>query len=217
MKGGDCMRIEIRDDSVVIDGYVNAIERNSKLLRDKDGSFVEKVCSGAFDRAIKRANICNRDIKVLINHDYDKVVASTFDSTTKLWEDNIGLRCKCEVRDKDTIDKAKNNKLVGWSFGFVKLDDSWENHGDVRCRCLNDLELVEVSILDDSKIPAYAGTSIEARCQDDKFIEVRMVNDSCEVVDLSSGLDNSSLDDSNVFDDSVLDSFRNRILLTRCL
>ena len=38
------MKVTIRADSVEIDGYVNAIERNSKPLWSRVGQFVERIC-----------------------------------------------------------------------------------------------------------------------------------------------------------------------------
>lgn len=37
------MEIRIKDDSVEIDGYVNAIERLSKPLNSRIGKFVERI------------------------------------------------------------------------------------------------------------------------------------------------------------------------------
>ena len=53
------MKIEIRSDSVHISGYVNAVERDSRVLPPAMASeatrdFVEQVVSGAFSRAISR-------------------------------------------------------------------------------------------------------------------------------------------------------------------
>ena len=45
-------KVEIRNDSVHIDGYVNAVERDSKVLRDDRGEFIEKVKAGAFQSVI---------------------------------------------------------------------------------------------------------------------------------------------------------------------
>ena len=49
------MKIELRSDSVAIEGYVNAVERDSKPLSLGGGIFVEKVQAGAFRRALERA------------------------------------------------------------------------------------------------------------------------------------------------------------------
>lgn len=182
------MKVEIRDDSVKIDGYVNAVERDSKVLRDKDGAFIEKIKAGVFQRALERAKKTGYAVKVLLNHNYDRELTSTRESTTKIFEDTIGLRCQCEIRDAEVIEKAKAGKLTGWSFGFMCLrDDRKQNDGDIAHRDVRELELREVSILDDSKIPAYNGTSIETRSEDiDDFYEVRMTSDEIEIDDQST-------------------------------
>ena len=61
------MKIEVRNDKVIIDGYVNAVDRFSKILYDKRGQFVEKIMPSVFRRALEK----NDAIKVLLNHDYD--------------------------------------------------------------------------------------------------------------------------------------------------
>ncbi|HJJ78874.1 MAG TPA: HK97 family phage prohead protease, partial [Methanocorpusculum sp.] len=86
---------------------------------------------------------------------------------------------QCEIRDAEVVQKAKEGKLSGWSFGFIPLKQDWED-GEIRHRDLRELELKEVSILDDTKIPAYDGTSIETRSED--LIEVRAFEDDIEVV-----------------------------------
>ena len=48
------MEIRIREDAVEIQGYVNAIERKSKPLWSRIGQFVERICKGAFKRALER-------------------------------------------------------------------------------------------------------------------------------------------------------------------
>ena len=35
------VRVEVRNDKIVIDGYVNAVERASKVLYDTRGQFIE--------------------------------------------------------------------------------------------------------------------------------------------------------------------------------
>ena len=58
------MQIRIRADSVEIDGYVNAVERNSKPLWSRMGQFVERICAGAFAKALER----NDNVEILLNH-----------------------------------------------------------------------------------------------------------------------------------------------------
>ena len=97
------MKIEVRNDKVIIDGYVNAVDRFSKILYDKRGQFVEKIMPSVFRRALEK----NDAIKVLLNHNYDKELANTKDGSAKLYEDNIGLRATVEITDADVIEKAK--------------------------------------------------------------------------------------------------------------
>ena len=196
------MKIEIREDSVLIDGYVNAVERDSKVLHNAKGPFVEKIKAGTFQRALDRAKRTGYDVKVLLNHDYSKELTSTREKNKKIYEDNIGLRCKCEIRDAEKKKKAREGKLTGWSFGFLPIRDSWDTENDMSHRELRELELKEVSILDDRKVPAYSGTSIETR--DDDLIEVRAMEDTVETVATSQQKQN----DRNY-------KYRNRILSTR--
>lgn len=178
------MKVEIRNDSVRIDGYVNAVERDSKPLRGKDGVFVEKVRAGVFGRALARAKACRQEVRVLLNHDYNRELTSTAEETTRLYEDNIGLRCTFETRDADIMEKAKTGKLSGWSFGFVCLKDEKRDVDGVVHRELLDIELREVTILD-QRIPAYNGTSVELRDTGEDYLEVREIEDNAEVVDNS--------------------------------
>lgn len=164
------MQIEIREDSVIISGYVNAVERYSKPITEdlhgKIRTFIERIKSGVFKKALKK----NDDVKVLLNHDARREVATTKDGTAKLEEDNIGLHAEVTITDAEVVEKARANKLVGWSFGFYPVDDILGTENGMDARTITDLDLVEVSILDDEHTPAYYGTSIEARAERQKVI-----------------------------------------------
>ena len=174
------MKVEVREDSVVVAGYVNAVERFSKPikanLRGKMQRFIEKIKAGVFKNALKR----NNNVKVLLNHNHDRELANTQDGTAILEEDNIGLRAEVTITDAEVVEKAKNNKLVGWSFGFYSNADDVGDDGSVTTRTVNDMDLVEVSILDDTKSPAYYGTSIETRCEGEKELEIRATIEEIE-------------------------------------
>jgi HK97 family phage prohead protease len=176
------MKVEIREDSVVITGYVNAIERYSKPIREsirgKIVTFIERIKAGVFKTALDR----NEDVKVLLNHDHERVLATTKDGSAKLEEDNIGLRAEVTISDKEVVEKARNNQLVGWSFGFYANADEMGNEGETETRTITDMDLIEVSILDDTKSPAYYGTSIEARSENEKVLEYRAITDEIEAI-----------------------------------
>ena len=157
------MRIlNLREDSVVLEGYVNAVERSSKTLGDRIGSFIERICAGAFKKALKRGN----NVHILLNHDWDRDLGSLEDGNLELEEDNIGLRVRATITDPEVIQKAREGRLVGWSFGFEDREvEQGLEHGTF-LRLVKDLFLHEVSVLDDTKKPAYAGTQVYARSID---------------------------------------------------
>jgi hypothetical protein len=164
------MKIQVRNDKVIIDGYVNAVDRFSKVLYDKRGQFIEKIMPTVFRRALEK----NDSVKVLLNHDYEKELANTKNGTAQLYEDNIGLRAIVEITDSEVIEKAKKKKLRGWSFGFsCNKDEEVVNDKGLRERSVRDIDLFEVSIIDDRKIPAYIGTSIELRDDNPVVVEYR--------------------------------------------
>lgn len=155
------MQVNIRADSVEIEGYVNAIERDSKPLWSRMGQFIERICKGAFKRALER----NGDVKILLNHDKGRVLGSTRQGNLELREDNIGLKARATITDKEVIEKAKRGELVGWSFGFHDRPNGVIKRmiDGMLHRSVEDLDLDEVSILDNTKNPAYDGTLIMAR------------------------------------------------------
>lgn len=161
------MEIRIKKDSVEIDGYVNAIERKSKPLWSRVGQFVERICKGAFSRALKR----NDDVRILLNHDPDRDLGGTKDGNLKLEEDNIGLRAEAIITDPEVVEKAKRGDLVGWSFGFVDRDvENKRDEDGMPLRDVKDLDLIEVSILDRTKTPAYDGTLVAVRADEETSI-----------------------------------------------
>lgn len=185
------MRVEIRNDSVIIEGYVNAVARDSRPMRDKKTGkrFVEQVVPGVFRRALSR-----NEVQLLLNHDGARNLGST-QSNLELHEDNIGLHARAEVTDPEVIEKARQQKLRGWSFGFRETDASTESISDVmERRYVEDMELVEVSIIDERKQPCYEGTSLEVRADGETVLtpeplEIRasytVVETPKETVDLS--------------------------------
>lgn len=157
------MKVNIRADKVEIEGYVNAIERDSKPLWSRVGQFIERICKGAFKKALKR----NDDVHILLNHDWSRDLGSTKQGNLELEEDNIGLRVRACITDPEVVKKARAGELVGWSFGFSDRDVINSIRDGMPHRAVKDLDLAEVSILDKRKSPAYEGTLISARSEDD--------------------------------------------------
>lgn len=167
------MRIEIRSDSVVLDGYVNAVDRESKPIPTVNGRFIEKIKPGAFQRSLNS----RENIDLLLNHDKNRKLGSTKEGNLKLFEDNIGLRAICTITDSEVIEKAKNNQLRGWSFGFYTKKDRWEKFKDgYDKRTVEELDLFEVTIVDNTRNPAYSATSIEMREDEEVLSENRLTD-----------------------------------------
>lgn len=161
------MQIRVRGDSVEIEGYVNAVERKSKPLMSRMGTFVERICKGAFKRALDRGD----DVRLLLNHDPNKDLGGTKDGNLDLTEDNIGLHARATITDPDVVRKARNGELRGWSFGFMDRDVEQKRDEDgFPLRDVKDLDLREVSLLDNTKTPAYDGTLVAVRSDDSLFI-----------------------------------------------
>ena len=168
------MEIRIKKDAVEIEGYVNAIERKSKPLWSRMGQFVERICKGAFKRALER----NDNVRILLNHDESRDLGGTKDGNLELNEDAIGLHARATITDKDVVEKAKNGDLVGWSFGFQDRDvDNKRDEDGMPLRDVKDLDLVEVSLLDRSKTPAYDGTLVCVRADETTIMFGEMTED----------------------------------------
>ena len=175
------MRVEIRSNSAVIEGYVNVVERESRMLRDSHGEFIEIVKAGTFAKAIKN----NDNVELRFNH--NRHLGDVKSGSLELREDDIGLFARALVEDKEVIEKARNKEFRGWSFGFSCRNAEWEeaktsDDSVMRKRKLTDIELREVSILD--KTPAYIATSIEMRDDKEDLVEFRSApNEEIEVIE----------------------------------
>lgn len=155
------MKVELRNGTIHLEGYVNAVGRESRELRDMHGKFIEIIKPEAFKNSLEKRS----EIGLMLNHKRD-LNPSKFE----VYEDNIGLRAFIDIDDPEVVELAEHKKLTGFSFGFVAKHDTWDDSQEVRRRTIDELDLQEVSIL--SVTPAYIGTSIEMR--DDELREERV-------------------------------------------
>lgn len=164
------MRIEIRNDSVTLDGYVNAVGRDSNPVITPIGRCVEQIEPRAFEKALSRAS----NVDLLLNHDKMRKLGSTSEKSLELFEDNIGLRAVCTLTDGEVIEKAKAKKLRGWSFGMKVIQEKTEERAEtLPRRHVRELDLLEVSLIDDRMSPCYAGTLVELRAGGEVVTEQR--------------------------------------------
>lgn len=174
--------VECRDDGVYkIGGYVNVTERESELLYSgKRGKwFNEVVKQGAFKRSLQSG----KEIPLLLEHDYEKRLADNKSNTLTLTEDQIGLRFDAEIRDKDVYEKVKSKQINNCSFGFLPVEQEFEDVTNLReKRYLKDIELLEISLVEN---PAYAGSLVEVRNlneQEQKALEEKSSEEKTEEI-----------------------------------
>ena len=179
------MKIEIRaDDTVHIEGYVNAVGRDSRPLPSARGKFVEQVAPGTFERAC-------RVRKPAVMHNHRRLL----NAEAEFNEDSIGLHAAVDMHDAEIAEKARKHELRGWSFGFTVNPggDSWDDTAQPYARrTLNNIDVPEVSLIDNTMTPCYVGTSVEVRGETEVTKETRASeDDAIELVDTASEIKNA--------------------------
>ena len=152
--------IATNDEDLIVEGLVNKTESWSHTLGVRK-KFKEKICRGAFDKAIQNAN----RIDFLCEHDSSKLLSTTENNSLQLWEDEEGLKMRaiiCPTTYGRDLYELMRAKLVNhMSFGFRVLSDKWKklSNGTFE-RIVEELELLEVSAV---RNPAYPQSAIAAR------------------------------------------------------
>lgn len=168
---------KLENGSYILQGYVNAILRESRELNSPIGKFKEVVEPNVFRNAIHKAD----DIKILFNHNENRELGSISKGNLELFEDSIGLFCRATITDEEVIDLAEKRELTGWSFGFKANKDNWIKTEDKQLRYLEDIDLIEVSIL--SVTPAYEATSVVYEERSNNVYERRFIPNMEELPD----------------------------------
>ena len=111
-----------------------------------------------------------------MNHDTNIKLGSIKDGNLELCEDNIGLRISATVDNPEVLKSYEEGEFRGFSFGFVSKSDDfrpWDN--GTQLRTVKELDLIEVSLINEKQIPAYTGTIVNAekRSINDKPVEYR--------------------------------------------
>lgn len=146
-------------------GYAALFETPAEIA----GAFVEVIDRGAFDVALAD------DVRVLFNHDPSQLLGRTKSGTASIAVDQFGLRYEvtppATTTGRDVLALVERGDVDGSSFGFQVLADRWvegETADDLPVRHLESVRLFDVSPVTQ---PAYAETTVEARCMADKLVE----------------------------------------------
>lgn len=145
-------------DGMSFTGYAAVFNSPSEPL-----PFIETIAPGAFSRTLKSRN----NVRMLLNHNPEKVLASTRGKTLRLSEDSRGLLAEADLPPttvgRDLSISMRRGDIDSMSFGFTvpRGGDSWNDTGDRRE--LREVRLHEVSVV---TFPAYPKTSASVRAVD---------------------------------------------------
>jgi len=154
---------ELRDlgegDGMAFTGYAAVFNSESEPL-----PFIERIAPGAFANSLSSRN----EIKMFVNHDTTRVLASKRAGTLRLSEDAHGLRVEADLPPttdgKDLAILMRRGDVDSMSFGFSVPSggDTWSPDGATRE--LREVRLHEVSIV--TAFPAYTATTAGVRSLD---------------------------------------------------
>lgn len=145
-------------------GIISGRPSNFGVLSHDLGGFKERSMPGCFSRSLASdEDVC--DVRCLIGHNKDLLVARKSAGTLEIREDKDGLYAEVHTIDTTAGRDAWLNTRAGnynaWSFGFKPKKVRWTKENGMMIRELLDVTLGEVTIV--TSIPAYPDTSIAAR------------------------------------------------------
>ena len=150
---------EAQSDGQTLAGYAAVFNSPSEPLASHRGEFIETIAPGAFKRSLADAGVW-----AYYNHDTAWPLARTPDSL-RLTEDRVGLKMSMQLPEttygRDVRALLESGVLDGsMSFGFRTKADAWEKRDGVLHRTLLDVDLVEISIVQE---PAYKAPNAALR------------------------------------------------------
>lgn len=147
------------DGGRTIEGYAALYDSESEEL----WGFTETIEPGAFDNADLS------DVRALMNHDPNLILARSASGTMQLGTDQKGLWYRFEAPDttfgNDFLTMVKRGDISQSSFAFTIKEDSWEDlEGGNTLRHIRQID----KVFDVSPVtyPAYEKTSVTARSLD---------------------------------------------------
>ena len=149
----DVQDLELRmdGDKPTVVGYGAVFNSESNDL----GGFREYIAPGAFDGRLED------DVRFLVNHDANLILARTTNGTLRLSVDEKGLRYEADMPNtstaRDLMELLKNGTISQSSFAFTVEEDSWEVKDGMNIRTIDKVsQLYDVSSV---TYPAYNAAS----------------------------------------------------------
>lgn len=159
----------------------------------KRWGFEEKVAPGAFAKSIKES-----DVRFLINHDPNLILARNMAGTLRLSEDDDGLLTDADLARTSYGDdlgvSLERGDITQMSFAFETIKDEWEMDEDTgeESRTLLEVKLWDVSAV---TYPAYDDTDAALRSVAFDVLAARMGLTDSKRDRLVAGLAHHDLDD----------------------
>lgn len=159
----DVRSVEQRDDNpdeVGFNGHAAVFESRT-WIGPKQGGFYEQVAKTAFRKTLGEA-----DVRFLINHDPNLVLARNRSGTLRLSQDGSGLVTDADMDTRqsytnDLVISMRRGDVSHMSFAFETVRDSWEVLDDgTELRTLEEVRLWDVSVV---TYPAYDDTDAALR------------------------------------------------------
>lgn len=153
------MEVRAEGDKPQIVGHAAVFNRDSDLI---GGMFIERIAPGAFAESLAKPD----DVRALINHDSNLLLARNISGTLALKEDDRGLHVAIDPPNttyaNDLLESAKRGDISQMSFGFQTIEDSWTRgeNGAPDVRTLRKVRLFDVSVV---TFPAYPDTDVAVR------------------------------------------------------
>jgi uncharacterized protein len=128
------------------------------------GGFQEKIHPKAFDKALKTA-----DIRILRNHNPDKILGRTKAGTGEVWTEKDALMYRAKVGNttthRDTVEHINSGDMDGSSFSFTVDDDGdeWDEGTDPPTRTVHSIR--DIFDVGPVTYPAYLDTTTGTRSE----------------------------------------------------
>ena len=146
------------DDAMIIEGRAIVFDQ-ATTINDPVGSYTEIIQRGALDNADLT------DVRLLFNHDLNRVPLARTPKTMSLSVDPVGMTIRATLPNtesaREVYEAVKRSDLRGMSFAFKVPEGGDTYDPKTNTRTINQIEKVyECSIV---QYPAYGQTSVEAR------------------------------------------------------
>jgi HK97 family phage prohead protease len=156
------------DANPKLEGYAAVFNQEYVLYEDTGMRWVETIKPGAFARVLRE----RQDVRCLLNHDANQVLARTTNNTLQMSEDSQGLSYKASLDSRTSVAHdvrcfVDRRDVTGCSFSFQVSKQVWreEETPDGKMTTYT-REIEEIGSLYDVgpvTYPAYEGTSVGAR------------------------------------------------------